>query len=114
MRAREQITVIHAIEHVTDGRKCDIPDWDSATRTVCWAVCWDAGWSGSAKEQLSAGRDARLEGLTIQILGDYPVSALDRLECRGALWEILGNPALFVSPFSGKKIVTITAKRVEG
>lgn len=94
-------TVRHYVRSVTgrDNRGNDVVVFDDGTDIPNCPV-----WPRGSTEQVQ-GRDTVTTGLTTVVPATYltPVSALDRIEVRGDMYEVDGTPSDWRSPFTSRK-----------
>jgi hypothetical protein len=87
------------------------------------------GWTWPVRERLDGvkvaprsgmetdepGREAVLAGLVVGLPAGSRVAAVDRMEVRGEVYEVIGEPAVWVNPWSGRESgVHVVLERVEG
>lgn len=80
-----------------DSRGNDVVEFDDGTDIPNCPV-----WPRGSTEQLQH-RDTVTTNLTTVVPASTPVSALDRFEVRGDLYEVDGTPSDWRSPFTGRR-----------
>lgn len=71
-------------------------------------------WPWTSAETDEPGRDSVVIGLTIGLPAGTVVSPRDRMEARGGLYEVDGEPADYRSPWTSRGLVVVNIKRVRG
>lgn len=92
-------TVTHFVRSVTgrDSRGNDLVVFDAGTDIPGCPV-----WPRGSTEQLQH-RDTVTTGLTTVVPPDTPVTALDRFQVRGDLYEVDGTPSDWRHPVTGRR-----------
>lgn len=107
----EPVTRIRA-PIATDRYGNQIRDWARAERATMgrWGVA-----PRTSTEPREAGRDAVITGLTLYGPPGVDVLPSDRLEVRGHVWEVEGEPQVWISPLTGWAAgVVVDVRRAEG
>lgn len=87
-------------------------DWPSATRRD---VAGCAVAPRNVPEDTGEGRQAVTIGLTVYMPPGADVLATDRVECRGRVYEVDGEPSLWVSPFAPEAFgIEVALRQTEG
>lgn len=108
----ETVTV-HSADTVTDPYSGEAsPSWDNATTRDVDGVAVEPRPSG---EPLQDARNAVVSGFTLYFEPGYEPTAYDRVTVRGALHQVIGEPADWRSPLTGwHPGVVVQVERVEG
>lgn len=104
---------------VDDGRGNQVLDWPNATSATYDGCAVAQGMRGSqgvhGSEVFAGDRDAIISDRIVFMPSGADVAALDRLEVRGRVYEVIGEPFDWVNPFSGTTFGTVVyCNRVEG
>ncbi|MFF4779413.1 hypothetical protein ACFY05_42020 [Microtetraspora fusca] len=112
--AGETVTVLRA-PLVPDRYGSQVRDWDSPARTS-YDGCAVANWArGRVSEVHADGRDPVVSDLIIYMPPGADVAAADRLEVRGEVYELVGEPFGWSNPLTGTVFgVAVNCDRVEG
>ena len=95
----------------TDRYNNTILDWSDPGSTVVPGCQVDPGTSTEVLD----GRDAVVSTITVYMPPGTAVTCLDRLTVRGGTYEVVGDPATWVTPRTGAvKGLVVSAKRVTG
>ena len=77
----------------------DVPSWDvPPTETTVTGVAVEPRPS---TEQLEAGRNATVDGYTLYFPSGTAINAQNRVVVRGGTFDVLGDAAVWASPFTG-------------
>lgn len=110
----EAVTVIRATL-TDDGYGNPVWDWPNATRTPHDGCAVAQGAKGGATEDLTGDRNVVISDLIVFMPSVADVVATDRLEVRGRVYEVVGEPFDWVNPFTGTAFgVVVYCNRVEG
>lgn len=97
---------------VTDRYGNQVFDWDNATRSEV-SGCGVA--PRTSDEETETGRQGVIVGITVYVPAGTDISAHDRMEVRGEVYEVAGEVADWRSPFTGwAPGLVVNLRRVEG
>lgn len=103
---------------VTAGTKADpysgetAPDWDVATFADVAGVAVEPRPS---QEPVQDARNAVVSGFTLYFPAGAAIAADNRVIVRGGTYEVLGEPAVWKSPFTGwEPGIVVQVERTEG
>lgn len=86
-------------------------DWTTPTRTDIDGVAVAPRTSGEEH----AGRTAVIVGLTLYLPAGADMRATDRVVARGSTYEVVGDPAVWVSPYTGAQPgIEVAVERYDG
>lgn len=92
------------VDVITAGAKVDprsgdeVADWEAATEATVAGVAVEPRPS---QEPQQDARNAIVSGFTLYLPADATVTARNRIRVRGEVYDVLGEPALWRSPFTG-------------
>lgn len=110
----ETVTVVRA-GLAADGYGNQVRDWSAATRTEYEGCAVAQGAKGGATENLTDDRNVIISDLIVFMPPGADVLATDRLEVRARVYEVVGEPFDWTSPFTGTAFgVPVYCNRVEG
>lgn len=104
-------TVVLLIRGVTgvDGYGNDVYGWARTDVTGCVI------WPRTTGAELVQGQDTVFKGLAVLMPPGTDVTAVDAVEVAGLEYQVAGDPARWVSPFTGTDPgVQLSLLRVEG
>jgi hypothetical protein len=71
--------------------------------------------NGTGGNEYTDGRDTVIIGLTAYLPDGATIAATDRLSVRGDLWEVVGQPQPWQSPYTGwRPGIPVALRRVTG
>lgn len=108
---RETVVRLRAEPTGEDRYHNPIRDWDNADR-VDIAGCSIA--PRTEGEDTDRGREGVVIGQVVRVPRAVDVLATDRLEVRGELYQVDGEPAHWRSPYTNRQGTEILLRRVEG
>lgn len=114
----ETVTVLRP-DVGTDRYGDPVKDWSDPTRIDldgCALAPAGVGTGGSGtREDTAAGREGVVDGWDLFCPPGADITALDRVEARGQVYEVDGQPATWTSPYGGATGgVQVSLRRVEG
>jgi hypothetical protein len=110
----ETVAVVRA-SLVDDGYGNQTPDWSAATSTPHEGCAVAQGAKGGATEDATGDRNVVVSDLVVFMPAGADVLATDRLEIRGRVYEVVGEPFDWRSPFTGTAFGTaVYCNRAEG
>lgn len=109
----EDVTWISRVHAGTDADGNDL--FTDVPTTFTQIAVWPRdGNAQVANEKLQAG-DLVITGVTALLPPGTPVKAVDRLQLRGHLWDVYGDPNEFHSPLTGTASgVAVSVSKVTG
>lgn len=110
----ETVTVLRA-GLADDGYGNQVRDWSTPVRIPCAGCAVAQGARDSVTEILTGDRNVIISDLVVFMPPGADVVATDRLEVRGRVYEVVGEPFDWVSPFTGVAFgVPVYCNRMEG
>lgn len=107
----ETVTILRGAS-ATDRYRNPVVDWANPTRTDVDAL---AVAPTSATEDIAAGRDATVTTFDLYLPATTDLRPTDRVEVRGAVYDVDGEPADWRHPRSGRRPgLVATVRRVDG
>lgn len=107
----ETVAVVRA-SLVDDGYGNEVPDWSAATSNP-YEGCAVA--QNGRDESLTGDRNVVVSDLVVFMPSGTDVVATDRLEIRSRVYEVVGEPFDWRSPFTGAAFGTVVyCNRMEG
>lgn len=100
---------------VEDGYGNSTPDWAAATSTRYEGCAVGQGAKGTGTEDATGDRNVVVSDLVVFMPTGADVRATDRLEIRDRVYEVVGEPFDWFSPFTGTRFgVVVYCNRAEG
>lgn len=110
----ETVAVVRA-GLVDDGYGNQVPGWPAATSTPYEGCAVAQGARDRATEIPGGDRNVVISDLVVFMPSGADVTATDRLEIRARVYEVVGEPFDWRSPFTGTRFgVAVYCNRVEG
>jgi len=112
----ETVTILTAGTKYDPYSDSDQPSWDDdATPPTETTVAGVAVEPRPSTEQLEAGRNAVVDGFTLYLPAGTVIGAHNRVVVRGGTYDVLGDAAEWVNPFTGwAPGVVVQVSRTEG
>lgn len=100
---------------VDDGYGNPVPDWTSPTSTPYEGCAVAQGAKGTGTEDATGDRNVVVSDLVVFMPSGADVRATDRLEIRARVYEVVGEPFDWRSPFTGTAFgAAVYCNRLEG
>lgn len=94
----EAVTVLTAGTTLDPYSNEPTADWDHPTAVPVTGVAVEPRPSS---EPVQDARNAVTSGFTLYFPPGTPVTAADRVQVRGQVYDVLGEPAVWVNPYTG-------------
>lgn len=90
----ETVVIVHPLVEAEDRYGNTGPDWVSVRRTTVTSCRLSPNPEGEARGE---GRPGIVTGHTLYLPPGSTIVAADRVEARGATWEVDGDPAVWAN-----------------
>ena len=92
---------------VTGYDTANRPVWDFEAQTLPNCVFAPSGGSGANLEPLEAGHATVIQPAKAYFMQAVEITPGDRLEIRNQVFEVIGEPEVWLSPFTGDHTATV-------